>query len=71
MEMCFQLLAFGTIQFLDLLKANKKMIKSYKQTPKLTSFCRTLFSSCSDFSYDNAAFLSIRAENFAWMQLIL
>jgi hypothetical protein len=32
-EMCFQLLAFGAIQFLDLPKANEKMTKSYKQTP--------------------------------------
>jgi hypothetical protein len=31
--MCFQLLAFVTIQFLDLSKANKKITKSYKQTP--------------------------------------
>jgi hypothetical protein len=33
MEICFQLLAFGAIQFLDLPKANKKMTKSWKQTP--------------------------------------
>jgi hypothetical protein len=32
-ERCFQLLAFATIQFLDLSKANEKMTKNYKQTP--------------------------------------
>jgi hypothetical protein len=33
MERCFQLLAFGAIQFLDLPKANKEKDKSWKQTP--------------------------------------
>jgi hypothetical protein len=32
MKIYFQLLIFGAIQFLDLLKANKKMKKSWKQT---------------------------------------
>jgi hypothetical protein len=34
MERCFQLLAFRTGQFLDLSKANEKMTKGCKNTPK-------------------------------------